>query len=103
MSFGFIIKELSLTSYSKEKASIKFHEGLNVIVGPSNCGKTFIFQCINYMFGSSTQPKKIKEARNYNSIYLEIIDLNKNIYTLKSDLKGGNILLFKKKLKKHIS
>ncbi|MCD9584256.1 hypothetical protein [Tenacibaculum maritimum] len=99
MSFGFIIKELSLTSYSKEKASIKFHEGLNVIVGPSNCGKTFIFQCINYMFGSSTQPKKIKEARNYNSIYLEIIDLNKNIYTLKSDLKGGNILLFKKKLK----
>ncbi|WP_075343154.1 AAA family ATPase [Tenacibaculum agarivorans] len=98
MNFGFIINELRLSSYSKKQATIKFKEGLNVIVGPSNCGKTFIFQCINYMLGANTSPKQIKEAREYNSIYLEIIDLNRNSYTLKSDLIGGDIKLFNKKL-----
>jgi hypothetical protein len=94
MKSGFILKELRLTGESVEKASIVFEKGVNVITGPSNVGKTFIFQCLNYMFGGSKTPKPIKQARPYDYIYLEIIDSQKNHFTLLSDLKGGNFKQF---------
>jgi len=94
MKIGFIIKELRLTGDSVEKASIVFQEGVNIITGPSNVGKTFIFQCLNYMFGGSKPPKSIKQARPYNFIYLEIIDFQNESHTLLSDLKGGNFKLY---------
>jgi hypothetical protein len=94
MKTGFRIKELRLIGESVEIASIVFEKGVNIITGPSNVGKSYIFQCFNYMFGSSKPPKPIKEARAYESIYLEIIDSKNFTYTLLSDLKGGNFKLY---------
>lgn len=94
MKTGFILKELRLTGDSVEKASIVFEKGVNIITGPSNVGKSFIFQCLNYMFGGSKPPKPIKESRSYDFIYLEIIDSKNDHYTLLSDLQGGNFKLY---------
>lgn len=94
MRTGFILKELRLTGDSVEKASIVFEKGVNIITGPSNVGKSFIFQCLNYMFGGSKPPKPIKQTRPYDFIYLEIIDSQNDHYTLLSDLKGGNFKLY---------
>jgi|GEM_PF-1297459 hypothetical protein len=94
MKTGFILKELRLTGDSVEKASIVFEKGVNIITGPSNVGKSFIFQCLNYMFGGSKPPKPIKQARPYDFIYLEIIDSQNDHYTLLSDLKGGSFKLY---------
>jgi len=93
---GFIIKALELRGQSIIPAQVQFKSGLNVISGPSNTGKTFIFQCINYMLGSSKAPKKIKESLNYSRILLEIETSAGKIYTLESDLKGGDFKLFEK-------
>jgi DNA repair ATPase RecN len=43
MKAGFILKELSLVGESLNKASIVFEKGVNVITGPSNVGKSYIF------------------------------------------------------------
>src|ERR1035437_1815151 len=94
MNTGFILKELRLIGNSVEKANLVFEKGVNIITGPSNVGKTYIFQCLNYMFGSSKSPKPINEARSYDFIYLEIIDFQNDHYTLLSDLKGGNFKLY---------
>ncbi|AUC81207.1 AAA family ATPase [Lacinutrix sp. Bg11-31] len=94
MKAGFILKELRLVGESLNKASIVFEKGVNVITGPSNVGKSYIFQCLNYMFGASKPPKDIKEARAYESIYLEIRDNKNEPFTLLSDLKGGNFKLY---------
>ncbi|TRX34977.1 AAA family ATPase [Flavobacterium sp. ZT3R18] len=94
MQSGFLLKELRLSGQSLRDASIVFKTGVNIITGPSNTGKTYIFQCLNYMFGGSKIPKPIKEARDYELIYLEIADLQGTIYTLLSDLKGGNFKLY---------
>jgi DNA repair ATPase RecN len=59
MKAGFIFKELRLVGESLNKASIVFEKGVNVITGPSNVGKSYIFQCLNYMFGASKPPKAI--------------------------------------------
>jgi hypothetical protein len=94
MKAGFILKELRLVGESLNKASIVFEKGVNVITGPSNVGKSYIFQCLNYMFGASKPPKAIKEARAYEFIYLEIRDNKNELFTLLSDLKGGSFKLY---------
>jgi len=91
---GFIIKELKLTSDQLPPASVEFKSGLNVISGPSNCGKSYIFECINYMLGGSTPPKKIDEAKLYDEAILEILASPNEAYTLVSNLTGGNFKLF---------
>ncbi|SDH53116.1 AAA family ATPase [Winogradskyella thalassocola] len=100
MKTGFIIKELRLIGKSVENASIVFKKGVNIITGPSNVGKSYIFQCFNYMFGGSKPPKPIKESRNYDFIYLELIDSTNTTYTLLSDLKGGNFKLYNSSIDK---
>lgn len=91
----YYLNRLRLTGESVPNAEILFKTGANVIVGPSNTGKTFVFQCLNYMLGSSRLPKSINEASNYSNIYLEIITIQGVAYTLKSDLKGGEFELYK--------
>lgn len=98
MNSGYIIKELKLTSDNLKPAIITFNKGLNVITGPSDCGKSYIFQCINYMLGASTPPKSIKESKDYTTLFLEISDSDNNSYTFKSGLKGGDFMLFRKKI-----
>ena len=87
---GFIIEKLELLGDSVETISIEFKKGLNVIYGPSDTGKTFIFQCIDYMLGKSTRPKKIPEATKFNTIYLYITNLKGNKYKLERALSGGD-------------
>ena len=62
---GIRLISLALTGTGVPKAEIKFDSGLNVIFGPSDTGKTFIFQCIDFIFGSKKAPKEIEEASQY--------------------------------------
>ena len=98
MKFGFIINTLRLTGNAVDNAEVVFTLGTNVISGPSDTGKTYIFQCINYMLGSSSPPKGILQARPYTKIYLEITSSQDQPYTLESDLKGGDFNLYKSKI-----
>ena len=93
MNSGFIITELKLEGGNLKPAVISFKGGLNVISGPSNTGKTYIYQCINYMLGSSSKPKPIKESSVYSSISMKIKSYNEKEFTLQSDLKGGDFLV----------
>jgi hypothetical protein len=68
---GFYIKELKITGTQVKDAIITLEKGLNVINGPSNTGKSFILQCIDYMFGAKAI-KNIPELKGYEKVYLEI-------------------------------
>ncbi len=59
---GFVITRLALTGPNRADAELLFRRGLNVVTGPSDTGKTFAFQCIDFMLGASTPPKAIREA-----------------------------------------
>jgi len=90
---GFLIKELSLSGTGVPPAIITLKKGLNIITGPTGTGKSYVFQCINYMLGSSKKPKAITQAEPYLSISLIIETMEGTSYTLTSDLKGGNFLV----------
>lgn len=80
----------------KQDAVINFHEGLNVIAGASDTGKSFAFECINFILGSSEVPSCPPEAKGYQTVYLEINDsCQQEIFTLKRDFsKDDNKSVF---------
>ncbi len=93
MKFGFVLRRLALTGPGKEPAEVWFTRGLNVIAGPSDTGKSFIAQCLDYALGSGDRPKDIPEAEGYSSVVIEL-EANKDlrVYTLERSLRGGEVL-----------
>ena len=91
-----ILKKLVLTGNGKRDAVINFHEGLNVIAGASDTGKSFAFECINFILGSSEVPSCPPEAKGYQTVYMEIKDsCQQEIFTLKRDFsKDDNKSIF---------
>ena len=64
------ISELSLENFRsfKEKKTINFHEGINVIIGHNNAGKTTVIKALELLFD-------IKKSKR-----LSIDDFNKNTF-----------------------
>jgi len=93
MKFGFALRRLALIGPGKVPAEVIFARGLNVIAGPSDSGKSYIAQCLDYALGGGTLPKDIPEADGYNSVVLEIEANNdQRIYSLERSLRGGDVL-----------
>lgn len=88
------VSELRLRSAEKADASIKFEKGVNIITGPSNTGKTFVFECLEYMLGRGTLERRITESKVYSEIYLELFDSDGDTFTLKSGFNGENFDVF---------
>lgn len=88
---GFFIKKVSVVGETK-KSEIEFTLGLNVITGPSNTGKSFLFQCIDYMFGKQDL-KDIDELNGYKYIFLEISTYEDKKFTLKRLLNTNDIFV----------
>lgn len=53
---SFMIKRLRVSGAGKVDGVINFTDGLNIIQGRSNTGKTWILKCIYYLFSSDTRP-----------------------------------------------
>lgn len=85
--YGMQLRKLQLEGFEKENATIDFNGGLNVIAGASDTGKSFAFECINYILGATDVPKLPQEALGYTSVLLEFLDKKSNqIITLKRSL-----------------
>lgn len=67
---NFFIKKITATGQSVEASSLDFTEGLNIICGPSNTGKSYVLQCIDFMFGSGTKP--FDESTGYDTVRMVV-------------------------------
>lgn len=91
--YGFYLTKLTIEGDGKEKCEVTFSRGLNVIYGASDTGKTFVYQCVEYMLGSRNTPKDIPEARSYTTCKLEIESYRGEKYLLERRLTGGDFKL----------
>ncbi len=91
---GFYLTRLSLVGTGLANATVELTDGLNVISGPSDTGKTFIAQCIDYMFGASKPPELVPEAEGYESVELSLVARrDSRSYTLRRSVRGGGIIV----------
>lgn len=92
MTGGIQLEGLTLKGTGVPDAHVSFGAGLNVIVGASNTGKTFIAQCIDFMFGSSRTPKPIPQVEPYETVELSL-RLAGRAAVLTRSLRGGDFWL----------
>jgi hypothetical protein len=91
---GFQIRRLTLVGRGVPNAEVQFREGLNVVSGPSDTGKTFIVQCIDYMLGGKDVPEAIPEAAQYETVRLSLrASVNDEDVVLERSIRGGNFKL----------
>lgn len=92
--YRFYIEKISVQGSGKRNAELTFERGVNIISGSSDTGKSYIFKCIDYMFGAETLPKDIPESRGYTDIYMQIKTFDGKVFTLHRSLKNvSNIIL----------
>ena len=84
----FYIKSLSVTGANVNTSSIDFTPGLNIIHGPSNCGKSYIVECLDYMLGAETS--RIDASLGYDTIQILIVTDSGNI-SMERKLNSANI------------
>lgn len=65
---SFYIERIIVTGLGKTDSIIELSNGVNIIYGPSNTGKTYIVKCIDYMFGSEREPIDISTGYQYIKI-----------------------------------
>lgn len=92
---GFYIKKLVCRGEGVKDALIEFSPVAHVVIGPSNTGKSYIFQCLRYMLGGSALPKKIKESYGYDQCFMEIVfHDSKEVKTISRSLLGGDANIY---------
>lgn len=95
---GFFISRLVITGAGLMPAEMAFTKGTNVVTGPSNTGKSYIVECIEYVLGSDAAPgTEIEEARGYDTAYVELTSYSGEIFTLERSLAGGDVNLYQAK------
>lgn len=65
---SFYIEKIIVTGSGKTDSIIELSNGVNIIYGLSNTGKTYIVKCIDYMFGSEREPIDISTGYQYIKI-----------------------------------
>lgn len=87
---AFKLDRLVFTGPSVPVKDVILHEGVNVIWGASNSGKSFIVKAFDYMSGSSTPLPEIDELRGYDRCWLGVTLPRAGKVVLMRSIKGGD-------------
>jgi len=83
---------LSFLGPNKEPAVIEFYQGLNVILGASSTGKSFIVEAINYMLGGRDPLRDFSERVGYDRVRLGFTFSDGTAFTLQRSVELGEFL-----------
>lgn len=67
----FYITQIAASGPNVEFSAIPLKDGVNFIVGPSNTGKSYVINCIDFMLGGK-EPPFSKEDTGYDKIHLTL-------------------------------
>ena len=73
MTPGFWISSITVAGHpTRRDSSVGFESGLNVIYGPSNSGKSWVLQCIDYVFGLKADEFVLDENSGYTEVRMGV-------------------------------
>jgi hypothetical protein len=94
MSKGITIRHLAFTGPSAVKAELLFAEGLNIIYGASNTGKSFATKALAFMLGGLSKLPQTEQLVNYDAAWLGLSLPDGREVTLYRPTSGGNFRLY---------
>lgn len=90
MTSKFWISSVTVAGHpSKPDSTVQFTRGLNVICGPSNSGKSWVLECIDYAFGKEASKFPLDESNGYTEVRLSL-NTSEGRITLKRPIGTGN-------------
>lgn len=90
---GFQLRRIVVSGPSVEDAALEFGPGLNVVSGPSDTGKSYVVELIDFLLGGGTPPRTIPESQGYERARLSIQSHEGRSFELVRSLQGGEITL----------
>lgn len=84
-----IIRKIEVRGEGKPAASIELDEGLNVIAGASDTGKSYITECFQFIFGAQEPPKSIEQAKGYTHLDVTFEEAGDVKFKLSRELKAN--------------
>lgn len=91
---GIRLRHLVFTGPGIEPAGLGFDEGLSIIYGASNTGKSFASKAILFMLGVSKSLPEIEEIAAYESVWLGLTLPDNRDVTLYRATQGGQFKLY---------
>jgi DNA repair exonuclease SbcCD ATPase subunit len=79
---------------TKEPAEIEFGNGLNLIYGPSNTGKSSVLDGIDFMLGAENPLKELPEHEGYDQVILGVEFSKSECFTFVRSIEGGDYECF---------
>ena len=93
-----MITHLTFLGAAVEPAAVEFGPRMTLVRGPSDTGKSFIVDAIDFMLGASTL-KEIPERQGYSTALLGLLLPNGKSVTLSRSVNGGNIGLYNRDIR----
>lgn len=84
---------ISATDPSLAPATVTFTPGLNLVIGASSTGKTFVFEAIDFMLGAKSL-RRIPESVGYLNVNLLVDPSDGAPFTLRRAFDGGNFEIY---------
>lgn len=91
---GIRLRHLVFTGPNIEPAELEFADGLNIIYGASNTGKSFASKTILFMLGASTSLPPTDEIPAYDAAWLGVTLGDEGDFTLYRATQGGHLKLY---------
>lgn len=91
---GIRLRHLAFTGLNIEPAKLEFVDGLNIIYGASNTGKSFASEALLFVLGAVSKLPKTDEIKVYDAVWLGLTLGDQGEFTLYRPAKGGNLKLF---------
>lgn len=90
---GIILTSLSVHGPDREDAEITFPSTRRLIRGPSETGKSYIYDCLWYMLGGDDFPETFPLAQGYQEFRLRFTAQD-NEYEVRRGLSGGGAAIY---------
>lgn len=90
----FIIDRLAFTGPNVPTKDLVFYEGVNVLWGASQAGKSFMIKALDYMSGGGTPLPEIDEIRGYDRCWLEMTLPGPEQITLARAITGSDFTAY---------
>ncbi len=84
------IRNLYFLGPEKLPVSLEFRNGVNVICGASDTGKSFIVEALDFLLGGATPLRDIPERVGYDRALIGIETAKQELFTFERSVKGGN-------------
>jgi len=91
---GIALRHLVFTGPGANPAGLRFEDGLNILYGASNTGKSFAGKALNFMLGGSKPLPGIDQRADYDAIWLGLVLPDGHEVTLYRATTGGAFRIF---------